>query len=295
MLKSFVRQVLGWGPLRRVLTSQRLQPVWEGLHKFSLYGMNYGGGNMVEESGELWVLKWLQRRHVASRNGTPVVIFDVGAHDGSYSLIAATIFGADARINSFEPSAAAYKTLRAATSNSTNITAHHCGLGAREELATLYYDAIGSQMASVHSLAHASPSDLAAGRLTSEGIQLRTIDAFCTDQGISRIDLLKIDVEGNELNVLRGAVGMIEAGAIGAIQFEFGEAQVGSRTFFKDIYQFLSPHYRLYRILPSGLSRAFDTYDAILEVYRTTNYLAMRRGSQEQAAIKERDGNRVPH
>ena len=279
MLKSFVRQIFFRGPLRRVLSSRHLQAVWESLHKLSLYGMNYGGGNLVEESGELWVLKWLGRSHAASRTGTPVVIFDVGAHDGSYSLNAAQVFGADARINSFEPSAAAYTTLRAATAGKPNITIHHCGLGDREESATLYYDGIGSQKASVHSEAHASALDLAAGRLTSEVIQLCTIDAFCEEQGIPRIDLLKIDVEGNELNVLRGSTRMIEAGAIGAIQFEFGEAQVGSRTFFKDIYQFLSPHYQIHRILPTGLSRAFADYDVILEVYRTTNYLALLRVS----------------
>ena len=70
---------------------------------------------------------------------------------------------------------------------------------------------------------------------------------------------------------------MIEAGAVGAIQFEFGEAQIGSRTFFKDIYQFLSPHYKIHRILGKGLSGALETYDVILEVYRTTNYLAVLR------------------
>jgi hypothetical protein len=88
---------------------------------------------------------------------------------------------------------------------------------------------------------------------------------------------MKIDVEGNELNVLRGSTRMIEAGAVGAIQFEFGEAQIGSRTFFKDIYQFLSPRYRIHRILGTGLSKPLEPYDVIFEVYRTTNYLAVMR------------------
>jgi hypothetical protein len=70
---------------------------------------------------------------------------------------------------------------------------------------------------------------------------------------------------------------MIEAAAIGAIQFEIGEAQIGSRTFFKDIDQFPSPHYEIHRILGSGLSGALEPYDVILEVYRTTNYLAVLR------------------
>jgi hypothetical protein len=111
----------------------------------------------------------------------------------------------------------------------------------------------------------------------AEEVRLRTLDAFCKEQCLSRIDFLKLDVEGNELNVLRGATRMIEAGAIGMIQFEFGEAQIGSRTFFRDIYGFLSPHYTVHRILGMGLSAVLEAYDVILEVYRTTNYLAMLR------------------
>lgn len=153
---------------------------------------------------------------------------------------------------------------------------NNCGMGDHEGTVALYYDAVGSQKASVHAEAYASGPDFAAGCL-SEEIQLCTVDAFCEEQGISQIDVLKIDVEGNELNVLRGATWMIEAGAVGAIQFEFGEAQIGSRTFFKDIHQFLSPRYKIHRILATGLSRNLEPYDVILEVYRTSNYLAVLR------------------
>ncbi len=276
MIKNLIRSILFRGPSRRLLSNRFLQPVWESLHKLSLYGMNHGGGNSLQQSGELWSLEWLRRRHVASRPASPAVIFDVGAHGGSYSLSAARIFGDDARVHSFEPAAAVYKSLRAATAGRPNIMVYNWGLGEHEGTVPLYFDAVGSQMASVHALAHARPRDSAAGRLTEE-IRLRTVDAFCDEQAISHIDLLKIDVEGNELNVLRGATRMIEAGAIGAIQFEFGEAQIGSRTFFKDIHQFLSPHYRIHRILAAGLSKILDPYDVIFEVYRTTNYLAVLR------------------
>ncbi|MGC8640246.1 MAG: FkbM family methyltransferase [Isosphaeraceae bacterium] len=277
MVKSLARRILFRGPSRRILSRPLLQPVWESLHKLSLYGMNYGGGNLVAGSGELWVMKWLWRRHEALRPGTPAVIFDVGAHNGSYSLSAVKIFGAEARIHSFEPSARVYESLRAATASHPNINAHNCGLSDRETTASLYYDAVGSQKASVHAEAYASPSDLARGRLTAEEIHLRTADAYCEEHGISWIDLLKIDVEGNELNVLRGASRMIDTGAVGAIQFEFGEAQIGSKTFFRDIHQFLSPQYKIHRILALGLSNPLETYDVILEVYRTTNYLAVLR------------------
>jgi FkbM family methyltransferase len=204
MLKSFARWILFRGPSQRLLSNQPLQPVWESLHKLSLYGMNYGGGNVVEESGDLWVLEWLRRRHAASRPASLAVIFDVGAHDGSYSLGAVGIFGDDARLYSFEPTAAVYKTLRAATAGRPNIAVHHYSLSDHEGTAALDYDGVGSPKASVHAEAHAGDRDCAAARLTEE-VRLRTVDAICEEQGISRIDVLKIDVEGNKLNVLRGA------------------------------------------------------------------------------------------
>ncbi len=280
MFKRLAQWVLYRGPsrrlARRLLSSHVLQPVWESLYKLSLYGLNYGGGNVVEESGELWTLKWLQRRHAAARPGSPAVVFDVGAHDGSYSISAAEVFGDSALIYSIEPSAAVFKTLRNTTAGRSNIRSLNCGFGDHEGTAILYYEAVGSQKASVHADAHLTAGESAAGRLTEE-IRLRSIDAFCAEEGLSRVDVLKIDVEGNELNVLRGATQMIENDAIGAIQFEFGEAQIGSRTFFKDIYEFLSPHYRIHRILGTGLSGPLEPYDARLEVYRTTNYLAVLR------------------
>jgi FkbM family methyltransferase len=271
-----VRRILFSGPVKWVLKSRFLQPAWVGLQKLALYGLNYGS-NTLTESGELWTLGWLQKRHAARRPGTPAVVFDVGAHDGHYSLSVVNMFGDDTRVESFEPSAAVFKTFQANTSGFPNIQGHHCGLGEQEGSAKLYYDAVGSQCASVHTDAHSSGSHLEERRLLAEEIRIRTIDVICEEKGIARIDLLKIDVEGNELNVLRGAKRMIDAGAVEAIQFEFGEAQIGSRTYFKDIHQFLNPRYQIQRILAHGLSKPLDPYDEILEVYRTTNYLALRR------------------
>jgi hypothetical protein len=69
---------------------------------------------------------------------------------------------------------------------------------------------------------------------------------------LERIDFLKIDTEGHELEVLRGAKRLISAGAIGLLQIEFNEMNVVSRVFMRDILTLL-PGYRVYRLLPSDL------------------------------------------
>jgi hypothetical protein len=78
-----------------------------------------------------------------------------------------------------------------------------------------------------------------------------SLDDFIKNQKLKTIDWLKIDVEGHELSVLKGAKKAIHSQKIGLIQFEFNDMHAYSRTFFKDIEEAL-PSYTLYRLLPNG-------------------------------------------
>lgn len=70
----------------------------------------------------------------------------------------------------------------------------------------------------------------------------------------SEIHFLKIDVEGNELNVLKGAENFLTRGAISFIQFEFGNAAKAARIYLHDIVSFLEQkQYKIYIIKPKGL------------------------------------------
>ena len=51
------------------------------------------------------------------------------------------------------------------------------------------------------------------------------------------IDIMKLDVEGHELDVLEGSRKTINS--IKLIQFEFGGCNIDSKTFFQDFYYFL--------------------------------------------------------
>src|SRR5205823_468681 len=89
-------------------------------------------------------------------------------------------------------------------------------------------------------------------------------------------DFLKLDTEGHELSVLRGAEEMIGAGAIGSLQFEFGGCNIDSRTYFQDFFYLLDGRYFVYRILSRGLARV-RRYTEMDEVFTTTNYVALSR------------------
>jgi FkbM family methyltransferase len=51
-------------------------------------------------------------------------------------------------------------------------------------------------------------------------VQVTTVDAFCADRGIDRVDFLKLDIEGSELPALRGAQRMMSKGALPVIMVE---------------------------------------------------------------------------
>jgi len=110
----------------------------------------------------------------------------------------------------------------------------------------------------------------------AETVTVQTIDAFSDEQGIDRVDFLKLDVEGHELEVLKGAEQRLTTDRISAIQFEFGGCNIDSRTFFQDFFYLLSGRYYLFRILPNALYR-IDEYREVDEVFVTTNYLALHR------------------
>jgi FkbM family methyltransferase len=89
-------------------------------------------------------------------------------------------------------------------------------------------------------------------------------------------DLLKLDVEGAELDVIRGAADTLARGSIDVIQFEFGGTNIDARTYFQDFFYLLNPSYRLYRIVADGLA-LIDRYRERYEIFETTNFVAFSR------------------
>jgi hypothetical protein len=86
--------------------------------------------------------------------------------------------------------------------------------------------------------------------------------------------LLKIDTEGNELDVLRGAINSINQKKIKAIHFEFNEMNVISRVFFRDIYLMLKD-YKLYRLLPYGMTEINVYSPLFCEIFAYQNIVAI--------------------
>lgn len=144
----------------------------------------------------------------------PKTIFDVGANVGEVSLALAQYFPT-AHIHAFEPVSATQQTLRRNLNAHPRITPHALAFGARAANIDIQLQK-ESTLNSLQVALNRDPS------VPTETIEVATLDQFCVDHSITRIDLLKSDTEGHELAVLAGAARLLEAGAIDALLIEAG-------------------------------------------------------------------------
>ena len=246
--------------------SKALQPFYEFLYKVSVRGMNYDRGQCPDKSGEAYVLKLLDKPGRAEP-----VIFDVGANTGQYAKVVMDTLPQPFRLHSFEPQGKAFAQLKN-LSGSDCFRAHNIGLGATEASADIFYEAQGSVLASMFAASYRMYNIVLD---QTEKVPVSTVDAFCAANDIRYIDLLKIDVEGYELEVLKGSKAMLAGQQIGMIQFEVGIASIEARVFVKDFFDILGQQYDIYRILQNGLRKI--RYSEFAEIFLVTNYLAIRR------------------
>lgn len=256
--------------LRPTLRTPLFQPLWSKLHRLSLWGMNIGPAGSVDEGGEDWVLRWCNARVAADR---PFVLLDGGANTGQYASHALKVIGGRLRIHCFEPAPRTFEKLSQRLAAEPQARLMPFGLSDAETELDLYSHEGGEAEASLvqRDLSH---WNIVQNRV--DRVRLRRLDEVCREEGIDRIDLLKLDVEGHELPALRGASELLESRRIANIQFEFGSPDIESRTYFKDLFKLLEPNYSIYRIVHNGLV-PIEAYSEFLENFATTNFLAVAR------------------
>lgn len=229
-----------------------------------------GSGGRVDESGEAGVIRKLKEL-----KGSPYCVFDVGANKGDFAkLVMSCLDEKDSfRVHCFEPSKVTFDMLSANMKGDSNAVLNNMGLGKERGEFDFFSDGPGSGTAS---LTKRNLDYLGVDFKFSERVSIDTIDNYCSKEKIEHIDLLKIDVEGHELDVLDGAKNMFESGNIRMVTFEFGGCNIDTRTFFKDFYYLFKKYgFLIYRITPSGYFYPMPDYKEIHEQFATTNFLAL--------------------
>lgn len=236
--------------------------------------LGIGSGGRVGASGEEVAFRILAVTSAAA----PVpdlCVFDVGANQGQY-LETAIHWLADRprSIHAFEPSAATFRILAQRFGHVPGVRLNSFGLGERAGECDLFSDEEGSGLAS---LTKRQLEHLGIRHQQSERVRIETLDGYCATHGIELIDLLKIDVEGHELDVLQGAADMLSRRRIRMVTFEFGGCNIDTKTFVREFWQLFTLHgmTSFHRIMPSGRLFRIDRYTEILELFLTTNFLVV--------------------
>lgn len=227
----------------------------------------------IGSNGEAQMQQWLLDAYAGEQ---PLTVLDVGANVGQWCtslLDAAQARGAATlQVHSFEPMPATHARLRAA------VQAHPAGSRVRLVQAALS-DAPGkAQMhefeeGGVTNSLHADP--FMRGKPVN--VQLDTVDGYCAREGIRTVHMLKVDAEGHDLAVVRGAIGMLREGRVKVAQVEYNVRWVYSRTYLKDAFDLIEGlPYRLGKLTSGGVE-FYDAWHPELERFFEANYVIVHR------------------
>jgi len=227
-----------------------------------LQGKGFGSSTINKEVSS--VLKLL--------SVTPKLCIDIGGNKGEYSSALLKKY-TELKIVVFEPSSVNIIHLKNKFEKENNLTIVPYALSNKSGEAHLYTNFLGSGLAS---LTKRNLDHFGVDFSTEEVIKtVRFIDYYKEYLADSILDVVKIDVEGHELDVLKGFDEVISKTRV--IQFEFGGCNIDTRTFFRDFWIFFSEkNFKIYRISPIGAYLIYS-YAESLEFFSTTNFICVNQ------------------
>jgi len=194
---------------------------------------------------------------------------DAGAHVGHYTLLASELVGGEGRVIAFEPHPLLGQVLR------RNVGRAGCANATVSELA------LGGASGAVDLILHPCDNfgasslraDTQAGHRPRAPVEVTTLDDYLERAGVPRVDVVKLDVEGAELDVIDGASRTLAANPDILLVVEF--LRENARRFDRDVEDLESRlrelGFLLFTLTPSGPRR----YERVGEL--AANVVAVRR------------------
>jgi FkbM family methyltransferase len=155
--------------------------------------------------------------------GPGMTVLDVGAHVGYYARHCARLVGTEGRVIAFEPHPRTFSVLSTNVGTLANVTPVQMALAEAEGTAELYDYLMMSASGSLHydpamrdfQKAQLSVTDIAPRIAEDFPVQKYTvrtvaIDDYLAENGIERVDVVKMDIEGAEVGALRGMTRTIQ-------------------------------------------------------------------------------------
>lgn len=134
------------------------------------------------------------------------VVVDIGANIGYYALIEAQVLGENGVVYAIEPSLRNLKFLIfniLLNSLQDRVKVRRIAIGDKDDEAFL-------EIGEAPNLDRGSPLALEKGSRLREQVKMRTLDTFVDEEGLERVDFIRMDVERFEYRIIKGAKRTLE-------------------------------------------------------------------------------------
>ncbi|HEX8806893.1 MAG TPA: FkbM family methyltransferase [Candidatus Aquilonibacter sp.] len=212
------------------------------------------------ESGERWLVE-----RVASYGER---FIDVGSNIGDWlGMVQESMQGRTFAALAFEPSCSAYKALEGRFRGEPRITLFNVALGSAPGSLAFFEEPDAGRGSTL-------VADFMRTQGTTRTVTITTLDAALNQVGWTHADFLKIDAEGYDLQVLRGACEALAAREFGVLQFEYNRAWQLTGDTLRGAYMLLEANgYRIFVLKRDGLYTL--NYLRYEEYFEYTNFVAI--------------------
>ncbi len=233
-----------------------------------VYRLDNTGNSNIKYNGELNFIKDVCEHY----RGKKWVFFDIGANKGEYTeLILKYATSNMVQLHLFEPQKSCIELLNKKFSQHTDIRINKFGLSLESQHVILYKDKDQSGLASVYK----RNLDYHNIKLNEvEKVTLQSASEYIKEQSINKINFIKIDIEGHELEALRGFGNFLKPENIDLVQFEYGGANLDSHTSLLELFNFFGESgFVLCKIMRNHLE--IKTYHPSFENFIYQNWVAV--------------------
>lgn len=224
-------------------------------------------------NGEFWVINEIIKLNPSDVDG---VYFDVGAFKGEWTYNLKKILGAEFLKNQiylFEPSPYAYSFLKKEMSKFTNLNIQNVALSSSRSKTPFFYNE-SLDGTNSFSNSHFIESDLSKKKIF---IKTYSIDEFVSRKGLKKVNYIKCDVEGFDLEVIKGAEKCFDDEKINFFQFEYNHRWINNRSFLKDVFNFFDKkNYKIGKICSNKI-KIISSWHPELENFTESNYLILNQ------------------
>jgi FkbM family methyltransferase len=216
--------------------------------------------------------------HLIARTVAPngKYFVDVGANVGEWTDVVLVANGGKAEVLLFEPNHGTFRELQQKFSAQSNVTPVEAAVSDFEGEAEFFAETGCGRTSSLSSVN-------ARADALKRKVRITTLDHEVTIRSLPRIDMLKIDAEGHDFYVLRGARQLLAEKRIDVVQFEYGHEWAATGATLAGAFNFLSGFgYKTYILRPDGL------YDFNVkrhgETFAYANFVAIAPGQAASVA-----------